>query len=107
MVVSGGGTEIGRATARAVAGDGSHVLILGRRLEVLERTAVELEAETEPGRVSFFRADVTSPVDVEAVAEHVVSTYGTIDAVVNNAGGGCRSERSGADGSRGRVAVGV
>jgi 3-oxoacyl-[acyl-carrier protein] reductase len=88
VVVSGGGTGIGRATARAVAGDGSHVLILGRRLEVLERTASELGAETEPGRVSFFGADVTSPADVEAVAEHVASVHGTIDAVVNNAGGG-------------------
>lgn len=49
VVVSGDGTGIGRAAARAVAADGSHVLILGRRLEVLERTAVELGAETVPG----------------------------------------------------------
>jgi len=88
VVVSGGGTGIGRATARALADGGSQVLILGRRLDVLERTAAEIGAETESGRVSFLRADVTSPTDVDAVAEYVESTYGTIDAVVNNAGGG-------------------
>jgi 3-oxoacyl-[acyl-carrier protein] reductase len=97
-VVSGGGTGIGRATARALASDGSHVLILGRRADVLERTAVEIGAETEPGRVSALRADVTNPADVEAVATHVETTFGTIDAVVNNAGGGGAPPRSGLGG---------
>ena len=98
VVVSGGGTGIGRATARALAADGSEVLILGRRVDVLERTAAELGAETERGRVGFMRADVTSPADVDAVAERVASTYGTIDAVVNNAGGGAGPAGSGLEG---------
>lgn len=88
VVVSGGGTGIGRATAHAVASDGARVLILGRRRHVLERAAAEIGAETGSDRVSFLCADVTSPADVESVAGYVASAYGTIDAIVNNAGGG-------------------
>ncbi|MFI5054165.1 MAG: SDR family NAD(P)-dependent oxidoreductase, partial [Acidimicrobiia bacterium] len=88
IVVSGGGTGIGRAIARDLAMDGDQVLILGRRADVLEATAKAINAETQPGLVSALRADVTDPDDVESVAAHVGSTYGTVDAVVNNAGGG-------------------
>ncbi len=86
VVVSGGGTGIGRAIARAVAADGDEVLILGRRSDVLERTAAELNAGGG-ARVSWLRADVTDPADVNAVAEHVGSTHGVVGAIVNNAGG--------------------
>jgi 3-oxoacyl-[acyl-carrier protein] reductase len=88
VIVSGGGTGIGRATARAIAADGAHVLILGRREEVLEAAATDIAAELGNDSISWLRADVTDPADVEAVATHVGSAFGTIDAVVNNAGGG-------------------
>jgi 3-oxoacyl-[acyl-carrier protein] reductase len=88
VVISGGGTGIGRSTARALAGDGYQVLILGRRPEVLQRAASEIGSETSPGRVGYLRADVTVPGDVQAVADHVAATYGAVDAVVNNAGSG-------------------
>jgi 3-oxoacyl-[acyl-carrier protein] reductase len=88
VIISGGGTGIGRATARAIAADGAHVLILGRRAEVLEATASEIDKEIGEGSVSWLRADVTDPSEVNAVAAHVGSAFGTIDAVVNNAGGG-------------------
>ena len=87
-VVSGGGTGIGKASARAIATEGAHVLILGRRAEVLKATTDEINTELDAERVSFLRVDVTDPDDVAAVAEHVESTHGVIDAVVNNAGGG-------------------
>jgi 3-oxoacyl-[acyl-carrier protein] reductase len=88
VVISGGGTGIGRATAQAIAAEGAHVLILGRRAEVLEATASDINKEIGEGSVSFLRADVTDPSDVSAVAAHVRLTFGTIDALVNNAGGG-------------------
>lgn len=82
-VVSGGGTGIGKAiTARLVAG-GDHVVIIGRRAEVLEETAEELTAEG-PGRVSWHAADLTRPQDVERAA---ASVEGTVDVLVNSAGG--------------------
>lgn len=82
-VVSGGGTGMGKAiTARLVAG-GDHVVIIGRRAEVLEETAEELTAEG-PGKVSWHAADLTRPQDVERAA---ASVEGTVDVLVNNAGG--------------------
>jgi len=87
-VVSGGGTGIGKASASAIAADGAHVLLLGRREEVLEAATAELNRELGASSASYLRADVSDPDDVGAVAAHVRSTYGVIDAVVNNAGGG-------------------
>jgi 3-oxoacyl-[acyl-carrier protein] reductase len=88
MVVSGGGTGIGKATARALAGDGAHVVILGRRLESLEAAAAEIEDAVGPGSVSCVRADLRQPDDVQAVADHVARVHGVVDAIINNAGGG-------------------
>ena len=69
-------------TARLVAG-GDHVVIIGRRAEVLEATAEELTA-AGPGQVASCVADLTRPQDVERVA---ASVDGTVDVLVNNAGG--------------------
>jgi 3-oxoacyl-[acyl-carrier protein] reductase len=85
-VVSGGGTGIGRAIARRLAGDGFHVVITGRRAEVVEQTAAQLRRET--GRpVSGFRADVGDPDDVAALVDHVATNHDRVDALVCNAGG--------------------
>lgn len=87
-VVSGGGTGIGRATARALAADHAHVLIVGRRADVLDAAASEIEAEVVGSSLSWFKADVTDPSEVAQLVDHVRSTFGIVDAVVNNAGGG-------------------
>jgi 3-oxoacyl-[acyl-carrier protein] reductase len=80
-VVTGGGTGIGRAVA-AVLAKQSEVVILGRRAEVLERTAAELG-------VRWRQADVARLEDVQAAVEWIVSEVGPIIGVlVNNAGGG-------------------
>ena len=82
-VVSGGGTGMGRAIAARLAGDGDYVLIIGRRAGVLEAAAEELSA-AGPGQVSWQAADLTRPQDVERVA---ASVEGSVDVLVNNAGG--------------------
>lgn len=82
-VVSGGGTGIGKAITARVVADGDHVVIIGRRAEVLEAAADELSAPG-PGKVSWRAADLTRPEDVERVAACV---EGTVDVLVNNAGG--------------------
>jgi 3-oxoacyl-[acyl-carrier protein] reductase len=80
-VVTGGGTGIGRAVAAALAKRGDEVVILGRRPEVLQRTAEEL-------RVRWRQADVSRREDVQAAVDWVVAEIGpTIDVLVNNAGG--------------------
>lgn len=86
VVVSGGGTGIGRAIARRFATDGETVVIVGRRLEVLERTAEALNDELPGDLVSFRQADLTDPGDTERAAE-AIAAGGAVDVLVNNAGG--------------------
>lgn len=77
IVVSGGGTGIGRAIAAAFARAGDDVTIVGRRADVLETVAAEFDT------VTAVAADLTVPADVERVA----ATLDSVDVVVNNAGG--------------------
>jgi 3-oxoacyl-[acyl-carrier protein] reductase len=85
-VVSGGGTGIGRAIARRLASGGMHVVITGRRADVVAQTAAQLTRET--GRpVVGFQADVGNPDDVAALVAYVGAHHDRVDALVCNAGG--------------------
>lgn len=88
VVVSGGGTGMGRAIARSFALDGDRVVILGRREKVLAEAADALNAEAdgEP-LVTWHAVDLSLPERVEPLAERI----GDVDVVVNNAGGVDRS----------------
>jgi 3-oxoacyl-[acyl-carrier protein] reductase len=90
-VVTGGGTGIGRAIAAVLAEQGQRVLVVGRRLDVLQACADSLNSRIDgPARVTAFRADLTDVDDVGALAEHVRTNVGTLDVLVNNAGGSRR-----------------
>ena len=78
-IVTGGGTGIGAATAIALAEDGCEVLLVGRRERPL-REAADLIGPA----ASIHLADLTSPADVDALAE---SLDRPVDVLVNNAGG--------------------
>ncbi|WP_340380766.1 SDR family oxidoreductase [Streptomyces sp. SS7] len=79
VVISGGGTGIGLATARVFAADGDRVLLLGRRGEVLERAAVD-------GALAY-AADLSRADEVRGVARFVAEEFGTVDVLVHGAGG--------------------
>lgn len=81
VIVSGGGTGIGRSVATRFAGAGDHVIIIGRRAAVLEAVARSLEGA---GAVEWRSADLGDPADVERVAAQLPDV---VDVVVNNAGG--------------------
>ena len=79
-VVTGAGSGLGRAIAVALGAAGFSVALMGRRREELERTAAGLaEALVLP-------ADVTSPAAVDEAFSAVVSAWGRVDVLVNNAG---------------------
>ena len=81
VIISGGGTGIGLATARRFAADGDTTVLIGRRAEVLRRAAEGIE-----GAVAL-PADLSSPEETGRVAREIAERFGTVDVLVNNAGG--------------------
>ncbi|MFE0450664.1 SDR family NAD(P)-dependent oxidoreductase [Streptomyces sp. NPDC058914] len=84
VLVTGGGSGIGRATALAFAAEGARVVVAGRNRAALGETValVERSGGTAAGQV----ADVTRPADVEGLVRAVVERFGSLDVAVNNAG---------------------
>ena len=85
VVVTGGGTGIGRTIAHELASLGAQVVICGRRSEPLEKTAAELEAAG--GAVSWRTLNIREEDSVKEFFAWVVAERGRLDALVNNAGG--------------------
>jgi NAD(P)-dependent dehydrogenase (short-subunit alcohol dehydrogenase family) len=86
IVVTGGGTGLGRSMARGFLSLGASVVITSRKQDVLEKAAGELMAETG-GTVMAVACDVRKYLEVEQLVERCVERYGKVDALVNNAAG--------------------
>lgn len=86
VVVTGGGTGLGRSMAEAFLHLGAQVCITSRKLEVLQATAQELEKATG-GTVLPLACDVREWRDVDRLLEQVLARFGSVDALVNNAAG--------------------
>ncbi|MFJ5774343.1 SDR family NAD(P)-dependent oxidoreductase [Streptomyces sp. NPDC093094] len=80
VVVTGAGTGIGRATARAFAAEGARVVAIGRRSRPLEETAAGHD------RIVPLPADITAEGEPERIARTVLAAHGRWDVLVNNAG---------------------
>ncbi|MFE6041079.1 SDR family NAD(P)-dependent oxidoreductase [Streptomyces sp. NPDC056452] len=102
VVVSGGGTGIGKATAAAFAAGGDRVILLGRREDVLRSAAEEITGDHGKGSADFHAADLTQPEEVRRAAAFITAD-GPVDVVVTNAGG---NVVSGGDGTLEGVADG-
>jgi citronellol/citronellal dehydrogenase len=85
VIVSGGGTGIGRATARELAALGATVVICSRSMEHLEPTRAEITAAG--GRAEALVCNIRDPEAVERLFRDVAERYGRIHALVNNSGG--------------------
>jgi NAD(P)-dependent dehydrogenase (short-subunit alcohol dehydrogenase family) len=84
VLITGGLTGIGRATALAFAKEGAHVVVSGRHDEEGKELAAEMRklgAEAE-----FVRADVRHEEDVRKLIDTTVERFGRLDVAVNNAG---------------------
>jgi len=94
IVVTGGGTGLGRAIGQCLLGLGANLAICGRRREVVEQAAAELAGDN--GRqVLAVQCDVRQSDQVEALHEAVRQRFGQIHGLVNNAAGNfiCPTER--------------
>ena len=84
VLVTGGGSGIGRATAIAFAREGARVVIGNRNAEKGEETVGLIR--DAGGTASFLRTDVTQAEEVEALIKHTVQSLGSLDVAFNNAG---------------------
>src|SRR5712672_3161311 len=89
VVITGGGSGIGRCTAHELASLGAHVAIIGRNEDKLER--VRCEIASDGGSISAHVADIRDEHAVVATIERVLTDHGRIDGLVNNAGGQYRA----------------
>lgn len=83
VVITGGTSGIGLATARAFASEGASVFITGRRQDALNAAIKELG-----GKVTGVRADASSLEDLDRLYDAVQQQHSHIDVVFANAGGG-------------------
>jgi len=85
IVVTGGGSGIGRCTAHELASLGAHVVLVGRNVEKLQATAAKIVADG--GQASFHSCDIRNEDAVKAMVGEIVTAQGRIHGLVNNAGG--------------------
>ena len=85
IIVTGGGSGIGRCTAHELAGLGANLILIGRTPEKLERVAAEITGE---GGVAHTRPlDIRLEEDVKEAVGEIVEQHGPVQGLVNNAGG--------------------
>lgn len=85
ILVTGGGTGIGRCTAHELASLGAHVTLVGRRPGPLQMTAAEIT--DDDGSADWHTCDIRDSEQVTAVVAAVVERHGPVHGLVNNAGG--------------------
>ena len=83
-IVTGGGTGIGREIAKTFVGEGSRVVICGRRIENLQETVASIEATED--KILPLPCDVTDWAQIQGLVKTTLNRLGGIDVLVNNAG---------------------
>jgi len=86
IVVTGGGTGLGKAMSTYFLKLGANVVITSRKLDVLQKTAEEMEQETG-GKVLAVRCDVRNYDEVTNLLEQSLNTFGNVNGLLNNAAG--------------------
>src|SRR5690606_1234487 len=86
IVVTGGGSGLGKSMTKYFLELGAKVAITSRNLEKLQTTAQELEQETG-GKCLAIQCDVRHYDQVEAMLKQTLDTFGKVDILLNNAAG--------------------
>ena len=86
-IVTGGSRGLGLAAAKALASEGTHVVICARGEEQLQKAVNEiLQNATSAARALTVRADVSTEAGVNSVIDFAIKSFGRLDVVVNNVG---------------------
>ncbi|GAB3947410.1 SDR family oxidoreductase [Spirosoma harenae] len=86
IIVTGGGTGLGKSISRYLLQLGASITICSRRQAVIDATAAELMEETG-GQVLAVPCDVRNPAEIEAVIAKTLEKFGQIDGLLNNSAG--------------------
>ncbi len=86
VLITGGGTGLGRSMSKYFLQLGANVVITSRKLDVLQKTAEELMAETG-GQVLAVQCDVRKYAEVENTLAEAIKKFGSVDTLINNAAG--------------------
>lgn len=86
IVITGGGTGLGKAMGTYFLKLGANLVITSRKADVLQKTAEEMEKETG-GKVLAVSCDVRDYEQVENVLAETIKTFGRVDSLLNNAAG--------------------
>lgn len=81
VIVTGGGSGIGKAIAEIFAQNGDNVYILGRRKHSLEVVSAKY-----PDKIFTIKADVSNPKEVEVARQQILAAHPAVDVLVNCAG---------------------
>ena len=84
VIITGAASGIGKATAELFAEQGANVIVSDIR--EAEGNAVVKDIIATGGIASFFKTDVSNPMEMESLVNFAVKTYGKLDVAVNNAG---------------------
>ncbi|MDP3466842.1 MAG: SDR family oxidoreductase [Daejeonella sp.] len=93
IIVTGGGTGLGRAMSTYFLKLGANVVITSRKMDVLEQTAAEMQEEASAdgrelkAKVLPVQCDVRKPEEVDEVLKKTLETFGQVNGLLNNAAG--------------------
>lgn len=93
IIVTGGGTGLGKAMSTYFLKLGANVVITSRKIDVLKKTAQEMEQEAlsadvnTQAKVLAIQCDVRNPEEVDKVLKQTLDTFGQVNGLLNNAAG--------------------
>jgi len=86
IIITGGGTGLGRSMGTYFLKLGANLIITSRKMDVLQQTADEMQAETG-GKVIAVACDVRKYEEVEKMLQQAIAAFGKVDVLLNNAAG--------------------
>lgn len=87
VLITGGGGVLGGSIAMGFAESGARIVLLGRKLETLQVQKKEIQEKISPSEILCISCDVLVREDLESANNQILETFGSIDILVNAAGG--------------------
>lgn len=90
ILITGGNRGLGKEIAKGFASLGGTALLVGRNIEKLQETALEID-EIGKSKCGVYQADVNNDAEIDKMLQSIKAQYGRVDILINNAGVGHRT----------------